>query len=174
MCGIAEASLVAGIASGAMSAFGQVQQGKAAQAQANYQAAIERNNAIRADYLAEDAISRGKESERQERLRGRMLIGQMRAVLASSGQVVDEGTALDLTVDQAETNELNAQTVRNNAAREAQEFRIQATNSRGQADLFQLSGANAASSGTVGAAGTLLGSAASVSGKWYEFKKAGL
>lgn len=170
---LAAVSLATTVAGGALTAYGQIQQGKSAQAEANYKAAVQRNNAIRANYLAEDAISRGKEEERQERLRGRLLIGQMRAVLGGSGQVVDEGSAGDLVVDQAEANEMNALTVRNNAAREAQEFRIAASNSETEASLLRFSGANARSNSQGAAFGTVLGTAGRVAGKWYEFRNSG-
>lgn len=173
MCGIAEASLAASIVGGITQAYGQVQQGRAAQAEANYRAAIERNNAIRAEYLAEDAIERGKEEEREERIRGRLLIGQMRAVLGGSGQVVDEGSAGELVIDQAAANELDARTIRNNSEREAQEFRIRATNSESQANLFELSGSNARRAATGQAVGTVLGTAGTVANKWYQFRKDG-
>lgn len=173
MCGIAEASLAATVLGGVTSAYGQIQQGKAAKSQADYEAAIQRNNAIRADFLAEDAIERGKINEQQQRLRGRLLIGQMRAVLASSGQVIDEGSAGQLIEDQAGISELDALNVRNIAKREAQGFRIQSTNFESSANLTRLSGESARRASRTAAAGTLLSSGGKVASKWYQFEREG-
>lgn len=170
MCGLAAASLAMTAVSGVMSAYGQLQAGKASKAQANYQAAIQRNNAIRADYAAQDALSRGKEAENRQRIKGRLLIGQMRAVLGGSGQVIDTGSAGGLVIDQAGTNELDALNVRANAAREAYGYQTQAGNFRSQASLTQIAGANAASNSKFQAAGTLLSTGGKVAGQWYDFK----
>jgi len=173
MCGLAEASIAASVIGGVVQAYGQFQQGQSQKAEAEYRAALERNNSIRANQLAADALDRGEEDTREEALRGRLLIGQMRAVLAGSGQVVDEGTAGQLVIDQTETNALDEAKVRNNAAREAQEFRIQASQFSQSAELLQFSGDNAARAGAFAAGGTLLSTVGKVSGKWYQFRKEG-
>lgn len=173
MCGVAEAGIAMSVLSAVVGAVGAQQQGKAAQAEADYRAAIDRNNAIRAGYAADDAIARGKEAEKQERLRGRLLVGRMRASLAGSGQVIDEGSAGNLVIDQAGTNEQNALNVRANAAREAYGYRSQAANFESSASLSTLSGRNARSAGNLAAAGTLLSGAGKVATKWYEFDEAG-
>lgn len=173
MCGIAEASLALSAASGIMGAYGQYQEGQARQDQYNYQAAVQRNNAIRAEYLAEDAIERGKEAERQERLRGRLLLGRIRAAAASSGQVVDEGSVGELVIDQAGINELDALNVRNNAEREAANYRLRASDMTSEAGALQIAGSNAASQGRTGAATSLIGGAGKVASKWYDFDRSG-
>lgn len=173
MCWVAAIPMAMMAVSGLQQASAQRQAGKEAKAEAEYRAAIDRNNALRAEYLAEDAIERGKQEEREERIRGRLLIGQMRAVLAANGADVNSGSALDLQIDQAETNELEAQTVRNNAQREAQEFRIRASNYESEASLTQLAGENAYNSSKRKARGTLLSTAGKVAGSWYSSYSAG-
>lgn len=157
------------------------QQGELSEAEGEYRAAVNRNNAIRAEFLAEDAIGRGRREEREERLRGRLLIGAMRAGLAAQGVVVDQDSALELVVDQAEVNELNALTVRNNAAREAQEHRIRASQFEEEAQLNLIGGKNLRSQSDFEAEqselagfGTLLGSGTQVASKWYEFRRTGV
>ncbi|MDP6718409.1 MAG: hypothetical protein QGF59_07165 [Pirellulaceae bacterium] len=174
MCGVAEASLAMSVVSGVMQAYGQQQAAKQAQAEANFRAALAENNRIRGEQLAEDALRRGKEAEREERIRGNLLLGQMQAVLGSSNVEVNEGSAGDLVIDQAEINELDALTVRTNAEREAQEFRFQAAAAGSEAALFRFSGENARRSGTFAAAGTLLSTAGTVAQRWYGFKKDGI
>lgn len=173
MCGIAEASLAASIIGAATQAYGQVQAGKAARAEANYKAAIQRNNSIRAEYLADDAIERGKEEKRKAALRGRLLIGAARASLAANGIEVDTGSAGDLILDQQAVNSLDVFTAENNAEREAQEFIIRAQQFESEASLSELSGANAARNAQFQAGGTLLTGAGKVASKWYQFDKEG-
>ncbi len=170
---MAALSIAGTVISGFMQMQAQKEQGKSAQAEAEYKAAIDRNNAIRAEYMAEDAIARGKQEESQERLRGRLLLGQMRTVLAGSGQEVGQGSAGDLVIDQAGTNELDAQIVRNNAAREAQEYRIRGGQFESQANLTSLAGANAKRSADRSATSTLIGTGMSVANKWYQFDRKG-
>jgi len=173
MCGLAEASIASTVIGGLLQFQGMRAQGEAAEAEAEYRAAVGRNNAMRAEFLAEDAIERGKEDESEERLRGRILVGALRAQLASSGQVIDEGSAGDLVVDQAEVNELNARTIRNNAAREAQEFRIRASQFENEASLTQIAGSNARRESETRSFGTLLGTGGKVASKWYDFRREG-
>ncbi len=173
MCGLAAASLAATVIGGAVQAYGQMQAGKAEQERQEYTAAVNRNNAIRADYLAEDAIDRGNVEEANERLRGRIVIGQIRAVMAGSGQVVDEGSAMQFVADQSATNEQDARTIRNNAQREAQEHRLRATDYRQQADLNIAAGNNARTAGNINAFGTLIGAGGRVADKWYRFQRVG-
>jgi hypothetical protein len=64
---LAYVSLAATAISTGVSMYGQQQAGKAAQAQAQYQAAIARNNQIIADRAAEDALKRGEIAEQNQR-----------------------------------------------------------------------------------------------------------
>lgn len=155
-----------------MTAVGQIQQGRAAAAQANYQSQVANNNRILAMRAADDALHRGKIAETQQRFKTRQLIGLQRASLASNGVLVDTGTALGLTVDTAGIGELDALTVRDNAAREADRFRQQGANFAAESELLAL---KAKSSSGLGAAfGTLLTGAGSVAGKWYDYNNEGI
>ena len=160
----------ASLASGVMSAVGQYQQGQSQKAQAEYQATISRNNAIAAGYAADDAVARGKIAADRQALKGRLLLGSMRAAMAANGQIVDQDTALDLTSDQAGENKLEELNIQSNADREAYKYRIQASNYEDTARLYEFQGENAASAGITGAAGSLLSSVGKVASKWYDFR----
>lgn len=158
---------------GVATSVGQLRRGRSTNLQAQYAAQIQENNSRRAEIFARDALQRGEEAERQQRVKGRLLLGQMRAVLAGSGQVVDEGSAGDLVIDQAGVNELDALNVRANAEREAYSYRIRAADFQDQANLTRISGQNAQADAAFSAGGTLLGTTGQVAGKWYQFKRAG-
>ena len=169
MCTLTAVAIGATLASGAMSAYGQYQQGRAQQEAANYRAAIQRNNAIRADQMAKDARERGEETAFQTRLKNRLVIGQMRVKMAGQGIDPGQDSAFEMLVDQGVQGEYDARTALNNAEREAQGYRIKAGQFRSGAALSRFSGRMAKRAGTMGAAGTLLGTAGKVAGKWYRF-----
>lgn len=166
-------SIAATVIGTATSAIGQLQAGKAQAAQLNYQAAVGRNNAILAQRAADDARLRGEEAARREASKTKQLAGRQRAVLAANGQLVDQGSALDITTDTMEIGKLDELTIRSNAEREALGFEAQGMNFQAGSDLNRM-GANNAVTGAQGAAfGTLLTGAGNVASKWYQFGKAG-
>ena len=210
MCEPATVTMVMAVAGGAMSYMQQREQGKQAQSAANYNAASSRinaandkaeadyrasvddQNAKRAQFMAEDSIARGNEAQADERLRGRLLVGQMRAVMAGNGVQIDgNDSSGSLIIDQQKQNAKNTESVGNNAAREAEGFRIQAEQFEQNAKLTRIGGANAVSSGerdaqslerngqiakneaNNNATSSLINSAGSVASKWYTFKKDG-
>lgn len=100
----------------AVSTVGQVasqrQQARAVTSQSDFDARLAKLN-------AEDAIARGQQAESRHRLQVRGMVGSQRAALAAQGLDISSGTALDIQSETAYMGELDAQTIRNNAAREA-------------------------------------------------------
>lgn len=166
-------SMVGTVLGTAFQAFGAIQQGRAAAAQAEYQAAVGRNNAILAQRAADDARLRGAEAERRKAVENRQLMGRQRAVLAANGVLVDQGSALDLTSDTAEIGKLDELTIRSNAEREALGYEAQGMNFNAAAQLNSMRADNARSSAMGSALGTVLTGATSVASKWYQYKKEG-
>ncbi len=167
-----EPTTIIAAASLALGAAGAVQQSQAASAQATYQAAVSRNNAVLAEKAASDAEERGRLEEKQSRLRTSRTIGSQRASFAANGVVVDEGSALDVTADTAELGEVDALTIRDNAAREAFNFRAQGSQFQSDAGAFETSAANSQTAGFLNAGASLLDGGQTVAGKWYKYKKA--
>lgn len=173
MCDIATATLVATIAAGATTAYGQYQQGQAQKEQYAYQAAVNRNNAIISERQAEDALQRGQIAEDEHRLKVQQIKGSQRTRFAASG--VDLGSAVvsDTLADTAMLGELDALTIRNNAQRESYGYRVQASNYEASAGLNEIAGDNASQAGFIGATSTILGTASTVGSKYADFKAAG-
>lgn len=130
------------IAGAGMSAYGQYKAGKHNQALMNFNAKI-------GEMRADDAIERGKSSESRHRVDVRQFIGQQRAAMGAEGVELDDGSALQVQQDSAYFGELDALTIRNNAALEAWGYKVGATNDRMQGEIDSASGRS-------GAAGTLL------------------
>lgn len=117
-------------------------------------------NASTAEMNAQDAQRRGEQDAQRIARQGRQVQGQQRAALSARGIDIGEGTGADL-IDQTDFFSLADQaTARDNAAKEAWNYRAQRNSYQAQADA-QKPGMAAFSS--------LLGSAGSVADKWYRF-----
>jgi hypothetical protein len=131
-----------------MSAYGQHKAGRDAEK-------LYDNNALLAEYQSQDALERGVVEERTMRRQTNKVIGAQRANLAAQGVDVNKGSALDVQADAAYLGELDAITIRNNAAKEAWGYRVAATDARARGDI-------ARREGTFGAFTTILDSAGSL------------
>lgn len=145
------------VASTALTVGSQVQQGMALKSAGDANAQIQRR-------FATDALKRGAAEEQDMRLRTAGLIGEQAAAFGASGAEINTGSSLDILGDTAELGELDALRIRNNAQREAYAHLAGAS-------LSEAEGANAATSSYLNAAGTLIGGAGQVSGKWNIYKK---
>lgn len=113
---------------------------------------------------ADEAVRIGSINEERQRAITRQTMGAQRAAMASTGLEVDSGSFGDILADTAKFGELDAQTVRTNALKEAWGFQGEATNSR-------LQGSMAGRAGTMNAAGTLLSGASQAFGMYSRYKK---
>lgn len=103
-------------------------------------AAIEDFNARMSEAKARDALYRGAEEEKKQRLGIRGLIGSQRASFAAQGLELDLGSALDVQTDTAYQGELDALTIRTNAARESWGFQVEAEGARMQSRALKTIG----------------------------------
>lgn len=132
-----------------VSAFGQMRSG-------SDQQNIYNQNAQIADYQAEDALQRGQVNERMMRRQTKQVIGSQRASLASQGVDINKGSALDVQADAAYLGELDALTIRNNAAKEAWGYKVQANDYRNKGKIAKREGMFGAFNTILGSAGSLL------------------
>lgn len=167
------ASLAATAASGVMQYQGARAQGKAQSNALRYEADVNKNNAAINDRMAADAIERGKEEERQHRIKIGQLSSKQQNALASNGVETNSGTALDILGDTAQIGELEALTIRSNAAREAYGYKVNSNNLLNSAQNNMTAARNTRSTANFSAMTTAISSAGSVSGDWYRYKKLG-
>lgn len=156
MCDLVTALMVG---STVISGAGAIQQGNAAEASGRYNAQVATMNAKIADQNARDALERGKIEEQQKRQEIAMLTGRQRAAMAANGVDITYGSPLDTIVDTAMLGEIDALTIRSNAAREAYGYKVNAANSRADATLSLANGKSAKTAGYLSAGGTILGGA---------------
>lgn len=154
---LAAAAIIMTVAGGAVAAYGQHKQGEYQQDVANYNAKVGEQQA----QMAEEA---GVTAEQQQRTRVRQIMGAQRAAMAGSGAVVDSGSFGNILDDTAKTGELDALTIRSNAARQAWGYRT-------GAEITRAEGAMAKSAGNYAAMGTLLTTAGNTFGMASKIKK---
>ncbi|WP_375199064.1 virion core protein, T7 gp14 family [Cupriavidus metallidurans] len=139
---------------------------------ADYNATIAENNADLATLQAQDAVTRGRQSESDLYRQSGQLMGRQRANTAANGISLNEGSPAAIEASTRYMRDVDLATLRNNAARSAWGYNVQADNYRSQAKAYRA--AADASSPTASVATSLLGSASGVSSKWYDlYKNAG-
>jgi hypothetical protein len=165
---VAAISIATTVASTAFSVVGAYQQSKSAQAQAEYQAQVARNNATIAQQDAAALQERSKIAEQDHRQRVAATISSAKSAAAANGFLVDgndDDTNVLLTASLAEAGELDILRMRDETALRKRNLDIAAMNSENQAGLFQ---ARADAENPLFAAGsTLLEGAARTAGAAY-------
>lgn len=146
---------------------GAYRNAKAQKTAARWQASVERNNAALAEWEAQDALMRGEEAWQQHRLKTASLKGAQRARMASNGVLLSEGSPLRILTDTDYLSDVDAQTIRRNASREAYLARSKAVQSRNNASLLEFQGDSI--SPMVQAGATFLDGASTVASKWYAY-----
>lgn len=162
-------SLAVSAAGAVQSANAQAASMEASANAATYNAQVAEMNATLSDRRARDALARGKEEEQRVRLQAAQLQGRQRAAMAANGVDLGFGSPLDTLLDTAVMGERDALAVRRNAANEAYDFEVQATNARADAGLGRMNAASSLSgarstrtSGLLTAGGTVLGGSADI------------
>ncbi len=164
------ASTIAGIAGGTVGAVSSYQQGKAQQAQYNYQAKVNEENARIAQENANVQRQQGIEEARLQRIKAASTIGSQKAAMAANGVDVTQGTSLDVIADTVAMGELDALQTQYNYEAKARGYEAQAGNFQNQANLDLISGKNAYQAGKINAITTGLGGlekTSDVALKWY-------
>lgn len=139
-----------------LSGVGAYTQASAQKAEAKYQSAVAANNAIYAKMasdrdlaLAEDARERGRTEEYKTRLKTKEFAAKQKSAFASGNVDISVGTPVDFIGDTFMLGELDALTVRNNAAREANNYensawqnQVQGANYTAQSNAFSAQASN--------------------------------
>ncbi|MBB3453883.1 hypothetical protein FHT86_002139 [Rhizobium sp. BK313] len=155
-----------GIVGAATSAVGSVFGGIASANQANYQAEVAKNNAKIAEQNATQATEAGEAQAQAESEKGAQVAGGIIAAQAANGIDVNSGSAVDVQQSQREESKLDTNTVMHNAELSAYGYRTQSTNYQAQAELDKTQAAEAPIAAAIGATGSFLSNASSISSKW--------
>lgn len=151
--------------SGGMKAVSAYTSAKNEQAALQAQAQVANNNALLAQWQAEDATLRGEQAANTARLKGAQVKGAQRAAMAANGIDLSVGSAQRVLTDTDYITALDASQLQANAAREAWGYSMQ------RKQYTQQGAAASDAAGQINpwlAAGTsLLSSATSVAARWY-------
>lgn len=157
---------IASVASGVFGAVSSINQGKAANASAQYQAQVDEQNATL-------ALQKKKVIDDQQSIDNRRLgeakrhdIGELRAAAGAAGVDPGFGSSGDLIGDTTQAYRIDQGILlkNNDTARRDQD--ITAYNYTTDAQLKRQQGKDALKAGKNNALGSLLGSASAVAGKW--------
>lgn len=152
--------MATGIVGSVISAHGQ-------KAEAEYQAKLAEQNAGLASMAAMDATQRGSVEANKARTAGSTILGRQRVGLAASDVDIQSGSALNLQTSTSASAELDAQTVRNNAAREAWGYKVQGAQLMAQAAATRQRGKYAEIATLLGGAGSALSQASTLASNAY-------
>ncbi len=135
MCDPVTAGLVMFGGGAALGGYGAFKQQKAQNEANEYNAKLmERNSAV-ASQQAKLAEEQGEMDSKRHRLKVSQMKGSGRASFGASGALVDEGSAFDVIEETAKFGELDALTIKRNAAAGAWGYRAQSGQYVGQANL---------------------------------------
>ncbi len=145
MCDAVSVGLGLNLLGAGTQALGQFEEGQ-------YRQKLGKVNAQLAEEAAGDATIRGQQQAGQARMEASADIGEMRAAYGASGVDGSVGSPINAMADVRLVSETDAAIIRNNAAREAWGYRVEATRATEEGRL-------AGERGRYQAAGTLLGGA---------------
>lgn len=166
MAFIAAAAPILTAVGAGISAVSTISGGFAAKAQAQYQAAIARNNQEIAKMNAVRAEQAGAVQAEAQGRKGAARLAGLKVQQAASGIDVNVGTPVDVRAGQAEINQLDAETVLNNAELQAYGYRTQAMNFEAEERAQEAKADAAVPAALLKAGGGLLSNASSIGGKW--------
>lgn len=143
---MAAAGAIMGVAGGLVGAYGAQKAGAEAEQEAQFNAAVQRQE-------GEFAVQQATEDERRQRVQSRYALGGMRAAIGASG-IQRDGSALDVLQDSASNAEMDALTIRHKG-----QLAKWAAETNAQMSEFQ--GAQAKEQAKFAAAGQVLGAGGS-------------
>lgn len=157
-----------------ISAFGAFSGGQAQSRQLQYQAAVAELNKKIALQNADYAQHTGDIQGRQYGMQAAQRAGAIRAGIGASGIDIGSGSKAAVQDSQRYVTELDTAQIRDNAARKAYGYAVEATQNEAQAGLLRSAASDAESAGMIKAVGSLVSGAGSVADKWYQGSSVGL
>ena len=163
----ATAGIISAVTTGAQIGFGfeqHQQNAQAASLRGRFENDVAERNAQLAEKQGQDALNIGNSEENRQRLQSEQQIATGRTSTAAQNVDVSSGSAAAVRASQQLVGEVDALTIRNNAAREAWGYDVEAANQRMNGRLALLSGENEAAAERASSVSTLLTGASSLTG----------
>ena len=167
-------SSIAGSAGGSgISAIGSIFSGQAQSQMYQYQSAIALANAQIAETNVGYALSTGEQQARQYGMKAAQTMGGIRAAQGANGIDVGSGSSVDVRNSQRLETSIDLNAIRTNAARVAYGYQTQEAQDITQSQLYSTAASTSKTAGLIGAAGSLVSGAGSVSDKWLQAQSSG-
>lgn len=166
---IAAVGAAAAVAGAGAGAYSSIQAGNAASSSAKYNEQVSQQNAQLAQQNAVQASQAGEAQVAASQQKTRAQVGAIKAGEAASNVDVNSGSAVDVRSSAADLGELDAITVRSNAAKQAYGYETQNTSYEDQANLEAAQSENSSTAGEIGAGSTLIGGLGSASSNYARF-----
>lgn len=162
---------VASAGGGILSAVGAARSGAAGAQMYRYQAGMARFNRDIARGNADYAITSGETEASLYGLKAGQRAGAIKAAQGASGIDVGSGSSESVRESQAYVTGLDQRQIRENAARKAYGFEIEAAGDETQAGLYDAAAKNTKSASRLAVASSLLSGASGVASKWLQASK---
>lgn len=157
------------VAAGAVTAYGQYTGAQAQRAGLKYQSQVDEINAVNADRAAREALERGELDAVAHDRQVRQLRGAQIASQAAQGLELGFGSPLDILTDTDLGAAEDRATIYENANREAEGYRINASNYRASAEGARAQRANTKTQMIIDMGSTALTTATQLGGQWKKY-----
>ncbi len=154
---------IAGVAGTALSAISQYQSAK-------FQQKVAERNAKIANQNADRRIQDSQVAEQRQDAKTAAALGAQTAAQGASGLSLESGSPLDIRDSTARIGRLDTLTTRNNAERDAYNYKVHAADFNAKADMAGMSASNSILSGFINTTSSLVGGASSNAPKWDPYK----
>lgn len=165
---IAAIGTAATVAGGGVAAFGQLAGGDAKAAEFKYKAGVARLNAQIAKQNSEYALESGEKNAARKGLETMFVLGRQTVAQAANGFDVNSGTNVEVRESTQRLGYMDQGVIREEAGRKAYGYRIKGVQEESEAQANEYAAENAKSAAKIQALSTILGTAGSVAGKWYQ------
>ncbi len=166
--------LAGSVAGGGMSALSALKGGSASAAQARYQSSLAWQNYQINQQNANYAEQIGEQKAERAGMAGAQRMGAITAAQSASGVAVGGGSAKEVRESAHLVSKMDMDTIRQNAAKTAYDYRLAATSDANKARGYEAAGRDALAAGRLSAIGSIVGTAGSVASKWMQGSQLGL
>lgn len=120
------------------------------------------------------SLQTGEDQAFRYGLKAKQEMGKIAVHQGASRIDVSSGSSADVRASQKYVTDLDAATIRNNAARKAYGYEVEAMKEGAQRDIYSFAQQGTKDAAFFDVAGSLLGGASSVSDKWMQARSAGV
>ena len=153
-----------------ISALGAQREGAAQAGMLNYQAGIALVNKQYALQNRDYTLATGEQDAAIEGMKQRAIAGKTKAAQGASEIDVGSGSSVDVQTSEAKIAGIDLATIRDNAARKAYGYSVEATQDDAQAGLDQLAAADVTQASKTKMLGSLISGAGGVADKWLQYQ----